>query len=197
MGLSIHYRGTFNRTASLSEMIEEIKDISETHHWNYLVFERQFPKNSLGKKDFNKNVYGILFTPPHCEPVKLCFLSNGRMGNPFMLEYWLKSKSESDKKLIFGNSTKTQYAGIEIHKIIINLLRYISKKYFRTFSLIDEGQYWETGDEELLKKIFRDYDGLISRFTHDLENGKLANGESLEEYILRIAKKIHSGRKKK
>ena len=37
MGLSIHYSGSFNNSGSLSEMIEEVKDIAEVFKWKYNI----------------------------------------------------------------------------------------------------------------------------------------------------------------
>jgi len=125
MGLTINYTGNFNPSASLSKMIEEVKDIAEIYKWKYHIFETKFPKDNFDDKNFNEEIYGISFSPPNCEPVLLCFLSNGRMANPFMFQHWLKSKAKNDEHLIYWNFTKTQYAGIEIHKQIIHLLKYL------------------------------------------------------------------------
>lgn len=123
MGLSIHYSGNFNSETSLSEMIEEIKNIGDVQKWEYHIFETEFSKNNFDEINSNKNIYGICFSPPDCELVMLSFLSNGRMCNPFMLEHFLKSMEKEDEDLIYVNFTKTQFAGIESHKIIIHLLR--------------------------------------------------------------------------
>ncbi len=80
MGLSIHYSGSFKSEGSLQRMIEEVKDIVEIYKWEYSVFEHEFPVNSIGKTGYNQNIYGICFTPPRCETVSLCFLSNGKMS---------------------------------------------------------------------------------------------------------------------
>ena len=66
-------------------------------------------------------------------------------------------------------SVKTQYAGIEIHKLIIHLLKYLSGKYLQDFKVIDEGEYWETGDEKLLQDTFKRYTDLIESFASSLE----------------------------
>lgn len=84
------------------------------------------------------------------------------MANPFYYDYWLKSKIKKDKYLISLCFTKTQFAGSEAHKIIIHLLRHISKKYLKNFSLTDEGHYWETNDEKLLEETFKEYSYLIN-----------------------------------
>lgn len=197
MGLTIYYNGRFNPKASLSAMIDEVKDIAEIYNWEYHIFEKEFPVKSLGKKTFNKEVYGILFSPPKCEGVVLCFLSNGRMCNPPMFEYWLKSKKKKPEKYIFGNFTKTQYAGAQVHKIIIDLFRYLSKKYFKTFSMFDEGNYWKTKDEKLLHKTFKEWGALIGGFAQTLSEIEKKKGETIEGLIIRAAKKVHSKRRNK
>ncbi|MEP7168014.1 MAG: hypothetical protein ABI855_01460 [Bacteroidota bacterium] len=196
MGITIHYKGNFNPKSSLSQMIEEVKDIAEVQKWKYHIFETEFPENSFGKKTYDEEIYGTCFSPPECEPVMLCFLSNGRMANPFYYDYWLKSKIKKDKYLISLCFTKTQFAGSEAHKIIIHLLRHISKKYLKNFSLTDEGHYWETNDEKLLEETFKEYSYLINAVSGALQTGHLKNGETIEEYMLRIFKEVHLRRKK-
>ncbi|MBW8048779.1 MAG: hypothetical protein FVQ77_00250 [Cytophagales bacterium] len=190
MGLSIYYKGKFRSNASLSKMIDEVKDTAEIHKWKYHIFKRTFPVKCFGKKSFNEDIYGCLFSPPQSEPVMLCFLSNGIMANPFMLEYYLKTGNEKDKELIYSIFTKTQYAGVDVHKTIINFLRHVSKKYLQDFSLTDEGHYWETGDEKLLEKTFAEYKGLLDSFSGALENNKIQAGETIENFIVRIAEQI-------
>lgn len=196
MGLSIHYTGEFNSCASLSEMIEEVKDIAGIYKWEYHIFETKFPQTDFDKNNFNEEIYGISFSPPGCESVLLCFLSNGRIANPFMFQNWLKSKDKKDEYLIYGNFTKTQYAGIEIHKIIIHLLKHISKKYLRNFKVIDEGEYWETDDEKVLQVNFKRYTELIENFASSINNYPLKPGETFEDYFERLLKHLHKKYKK-
>ena len=192
MGLTINYTGNFNPNASLSEMIEEVKDIVEIYKWKYHIFETKFPKNNFGDNNFNEDIYGISFSPPSCEPVLLCFLSNGKMANPFMFQYWLKSKDKNDEQLIYGNFTKTQYAGIEVHKQIIHLLKHLSNKYLTNFRVIDEGKYWETEDEKLLQETFNRYTDLIENFASSVNNFPIKSGESLRDYFERLIKQLQS-----
>src|SRR6185436_5806013 len=196
MGLTIYYSGSFNRESSLSEMIEEVKDIAEIYNWPYHIFEKEFSRDLLGKRKFNDEVYGILFSPPKCETVVLCFFSNGRMCNPFMFDHWIQSGKEKFEKYLFDNFTKTQYAGAEVHKIIIDLFRHLSKKYFTKFSMIDEGKYWESNDEKLLQKTFKKWGELIDGFADTLANIEKQKGESIEDTIIRAAKSTHRLRKK-
>ena len=197
MGLTIHYSGRFNEKANLQEMIDEVRDIVEINKWNYHIYETQFPKNGLGKENYNQEIYGISFSPPECEPVWLTFLSNGKMSSPVHLKLWSKSQNEEEKKYLYQLFTKTQYAGAQIHKIIIHILKHINKKYLSDFKMYDEGSYWETGDEKLLDEIFQRYNQMLDSFSNALQTIPIKEGESIEDFIVRVAKKANRRSKKK
>lgn len=194
MGLSIHYNARFNKEVSLCDMIEEVKDIAEIYNWKYHIYETRFAENSIDQDSYNDKIYGISFSPPECESIWLCFLSNGKMSSPVNLQCF--GNSDDDKEYLYLLSTKTQYAGINVHKLIIHLLEYLSAKYFIEFNLTDEGKYWETGDEKLLEKIFNRYNDLMDSVSSALENIPFKTDESIEEYFKRILEIIHSKRNK-
>lgn len=187
MGLSIHYQGSFKDAKDLPSMIEEVVTIAKINHWKYFIFENEFPNSAFSETPAKDLLYGICVSPPECEMVIFSFLSNGKMCGVEKLQInkYLENLEE-DENLYFLH-TKTQYAGIEIHKQIILLFDYLSKKYFEKFELYDEGQFWETRDEELLKTIFDRYTNLIDSFHSSLENIPINEGESTEDYILRMA----------
>ena len=196
MGLTIHYSGSFNPNASLKELIEEVKDIAAIYNWKYFVFNDQFPENSFGKAGYNNDIYGICFTPPECETVDLCFLSNGKMSSAVNLKFYGNAKNEEEAAYLYMLFTKTQYAGIETHKLIIHLLKYLDKKYLNDFKVIDEGEYWETGDEKLLEDIFERYTNLIAGFAASLQNYHIKPGESFDAYFQRLLEYINQKYKK-
>ena len=195
MDLTIQYEGKFNAKASLSGMIEEVKDIAEIYNWQYTIYESQFPESSFDNESFNEKIYGITFSPPESEPVFLTFLSNGRMSGPDHLKFFGSSSDESERKYLYMLSTKTQFAGSDIHKLIIHILKYISKKYFEELNVIDEGKYWETGDEQLLEETFKCYNDLLDSVSFSLENIPPELNETFEEYFNRILKLIHNKHK--
>jgi hypothetical protein len=196
MGLTIHYNGKFNPAASLPEMIEEVKDIAEINKWKYHIYETEFPKDSIGKESYSDNLYGIIFIPPNCEPVYLSFLSNGRMASEHGLQFWGNSQDKKEKEYLYMLSTKTQFAGREIHKWIIHLFKYLKGKYFSEFNMFDEGKYWETNDEKLLNEIFQRYENALDILGTALENIPRDRGESFEKYFERILKGINDKNKK-
>ncbi len=195
MGLSIHYRGKFKPGASLAEMIDEVREIAKTYNWHYHVFETSFPEEGFDK-DYKDKLYGICFSPPECEPVSLTFLSNGRMCSVMSLTTFGNSLNKDYQKYLYMLSTKTQFAGENVHKLIIHILRYISKKYISNFKLTDEGQYWETGDEKVLEANFKKYTDLLDLVTGTLQNLPMKAGETFEEYFERLIKIVDGKRKK-
>lgn len=188
MGLTFHYSGSLRQDASLPELIEEVKDISEINGWKYQIFERQFSGSDFGKDSFDKKVYGINFHALGSEPVWLCFLSNGRLSNPDLLQYYGGTEKANDRKNLYLLSTKTQYAGVSTHKLIIDLLRYLDKKYLADFKVYDEGQYWETGDEKILDEIARRFNAAVEIFGDAVQNNERLPNESYEDYFKRILK---------
>jgi hypothetical protein len=93
-------------------------------------------------------------------------------------------------------SAKTQFAGIETHRLIINLFRYLEKHYFEDFEMLDEGSYWETGDDKVLNETFRRYDALMDEFSTAVDHIDRLEGENPESYIERIVRWIHKRRRR-
>jgi hypothetical protein len=149
--------------------------------WNYKIFEDSFPKGESKYNSDNGEVYGISFTPPKCETVWICFLSNYRMSSFVNLEFYGNSQDKTEKKFLYMLATKTQFAGPDIHKTIIHLFKYLNKKgYFESFEMHDESEYWETGNELLLDHHFKIYSALIDKFALAIESTPFKQGESYE-----------------
>lgn len=198
MGLSIHYNGRFNQKADLSELITEVKDIAEVLNWNYKIYQEAFPNQETKNQSHDGALYGISFTPPECETVSICFLSNYRMSSLVHLTLYGHTENPSEKDFLYMLSAKTQFAGTAIHKTIINIFHYLcKKKYLIDFDLTDEGGYWETSDEKLLEQKFKEYGDLLDNFSLALETISVNQGESYEDYFERILKMIENRNKKK
>lgn len=163
-------------------------------------------------------LYGIEFTPEGSEPVSICFLSNGRMSGIMQLTCWGQFREE--KKVVLYNATinehnvveiqqeeetltaddynrylymcssKTQYAGPGTHVLIIGVFRYLAKTYLADFEMIDEAQFWETNDTELLENQFARTGFLIDSFGLLCNIEKHLPDEDIESYILRIIAKM-------
>ncbi len=183
MGLSFHYKGALKNPQSLKSMIEEVVDIASTNEWKYLIYGDEFPENSFSSDDKNDSLCGIIITPPDCEPVCLTFFSDGKLVNGIHLKLPHPEKQHEDVYL----SVKTQFAGAAIHIQLITLFEYLNKKYFENFDLYDEGNFWETKNEQLLKETFAKYNNLIEGFDSLLSAIPMKDEETIEAYLLRIA----------
>ncbi|WP_243345643.1 hypothetical protein [Parabacteroides sp. FAFU027] len=191
MGITIHYRGRFNPAANLSEMIDEIEDIARTQGWEYFIFEREFPVDLYSDRmtlnhPITDNIYGISFSPPHCEAVQFSFLSNGRMSNPLNLQLYGQSTNPQEQEFLYMLFTKTQFTGVKTHMVIVALLRYLSNKYLSEFVVNDEGEYRETGDKYLLESNFRKVENYIDLVQNSFEAFPIHENESIEQYVDRL-----------
>jgi hypothetical protein len=186
MGITIHYRGRFNKNAHLFEMIEEVVDIAEIYGWEYSIFEKDFSNNSSGKDEHDGEIYGLNIIPPQSEPLYLSFLSNGMMSNYVDLKFRDEDANNKKGQRLSWLSTKTQYAGVDTHKLIIHLLKYLSGKYFEKLEVHDEAEYWETEDEKRCKAHFRRMNELLDKVAIGLESLPKEANESFEDYFERL-----------
>lgn len=186
MGLTIHYKGKLKNVNDLKSLIEDVKDVAIAEKWDYFVFEDQFENNSFSEIIDTENLYGIMITPPQSEPFSMSFLSNGRMSSILNFNV-MQLENDINEELLYAVFTKTQYSGYENHKKLILLLDFISKRYLEGFECKDDGYYWESRDEDLLKKTFEKYTNLIDGFTSSIEMIPINEGENLENYLLRLA----------
>jgi hypothetical protein len=194
MGLSIHYSGSLKNPESLPELVNEVKDIVEVFGWEYHVFRDEFPGGVFLERDYTNKLYGIGFSMPGCETLFICFLSNGRMISPFNLEHLNDQHYIQEKKYLYTLSCKTQFAGIEKHKFLIHLFGHLSQKYFENFRMIDEGGYWESRDEEILRENFNRYERLVDTYSEAVDKTPQQPGESLENYLERLFRRINKER---
>lgn len=186
MGLSIHYHGRFSKQAGLGRMVEEVRDIAAVFQWPYKIFETEFPPGALETAAYDGAIYGISVTPPECETLFLTFLSNGRMSTSWALLLLDKMNSAPTDAYLYHVSVKTQFAGKEMHKLILNLLHHISGKYFSEFHLDDEGGYWNTWDEAILDAAFERYTKCFDQITEAIQLIPIKEGESFEAYLKRV-----------
>ncbi|HET7116218.1 MAG TPA: hypothetical protein VFI29_06990, partial [Hanamia sp.] len=123
MGLSIHYTGYILNKEMLDPLMEEVADICKSLNWESHTFD-------------DDEIKGVCFAPEGSEPVFLTFNKNGRTLSPInILVKDIYDGARLDKDLIFTTSTKTQYAGADAHIAIIKLLKHLSKKYLKDFTL--------------------------------------------------------------
>jgi hypothetical protein len=167
MGLSFHYSGKIKNRASISALVEEAQDVCTILQWNYHLYN-------------DEDVKGISFSPPECEPVFLVFNNKNELCSPVMMQY--------DVHPATTISVKTQFAGIEIHKAVIKLLKHLKEVYLTEFELFDEGGYWEALDEEKLNRQFNRYNYILSKVTEQLKDFKAGENDTAASLAERLEK---------
>ena len=186
MGLSIHYSGNILSREMIDPLIEEVSDISKIMGWEFHVFN-------------DEDIKGVSFAPKKSEPVFLTFNPDGKILSAFnIICKDIYDDVTLKKEWIFTASTKTQFAGIEAHIAIIDFLKHLSKKYMKDFTLFDEGNYWETGDKQILSKQFSKYEAALDLFCESLSDMSQIpgeNAESLAERLERILREKFGGEK--
>ena len=177
MGLTVHYRGRIREYALVDELITEVANFAKNLSWRYHLLTPGIntPLKPVNQEDPEPlpSVKGIILSPDKCEPIIFTFLDDGRICSPFF------PPMEAEDGLPYM-WTKTQYAGIEVHRSFVNLLRQLNEKYFSELVVVDEGQYWETNDEEILQSQFQQYNNIIELMADALENTDAIVEESVE-----------------
>ena len=181
MGLSFYYKGKLKEAATLKALIEEVKDIAKTNNWSYYLLKDAY-KNHKFKKKITVDLYGITVSAPKCEPLFFSFMSNGMMYDVLNFTN-LDFSGDIEVDPDFYISTKTQFAGPEIHKQLINLLDYVADKYLTYFDCIDDGNYWESSDEELLKESFTHFASLLNTEEQTFKPGTPDEIEAIKDHL--------------
>ena len=139
MGLSIFYSGKIRDMKLLPALTEEVIDICDNMHWIYGYL----------KPDPEIPLAGFHFHPEGSEPVWLTFRDDGVLADPVYYIFKDDTFSPPLPEPEYQLTTVTQFAGMDAHMALVKLLKYLSRKYFDDFELIDESESWETGDEAL------------------------------------------------
>lgn len=195
MGLSIHYKGRLKETASLPVISEELKEIAGVFGWRFSVFNKNFDWTLPGLSSEPLSVSGVFITPAECETIILVFDQAGRLCSPSWLSFYDKSRDPQDLEWVHQISVKTQFAGVEVHKKVIHLFKYLHKNYFAELDFMDEGNYWETLDETIVQAQFSRYNELLDNFSLALESTQQNPGENIEDFIKRVVQRLRDKKK--
>lgn len=184
MGLSIFYSGTLRDVLQLPILIDELTDICDDLHWPWQFFDPS-PKYPLN---------GIMFNPPGAQSIPMTFLKDGRIAEPYNLYNHRKSRFEipgAHEDILLNPII--QYAGPDAHMRLMGIMRHLSKNYFKKFRLVDESEFWETGNEQKCRDWFVMFAAWMDNMSEDL--GKLdgRGHEGGESYHARLWELLRSG----
>lgn len=216
MGLSFHYKGRLTSASELNTFVEEVEDICKVFDWKFSVLNTEYPNDKF-VYPLNEDDYGVIFTPDECEPVTLIFDSEGRIYNPWMKDIIAKhdegqvkvitvqlnlddeelnpiftedSEEFDPLDMVYTVSVKTQFTTAEQHVKIIELLRYISGKYFSDFEMIDESGYWTSRNPEKLDAKLNKVTEFIDRFEDMVSSEVIKSPEDFLKFIKKLSQEI-------
>ena len=189
MGLSIHYRGRLKTPDLISSITDELVDICLSLGWEISLLDEDFsmentselvPTEKGVKITGHLPLKGVGIAPGDgCERVSFFFDRGGNLIAPLTMVISGPVKDE-----LPWVAVKTQSAPLDIHITLIKLFRYLKKKYFEIFEVSDEGSYWETGDEVLLRKKMEFLAGKIDAVGKTLSEVDLGSDPDISPHEL-------------
>ncbi len=196
MGVSIHYRGRLNDTALLSTLCDELGDIADSMGWPSVSLDDDWstppdavPK-SCGEVQGYLGLRGVQITPhPDSEPLVLFFDANGYIRSPITMLMILDGTLQPETAWV---AMKTQFAGPDIHVLVVGLLKYLKKRYIANLEVSDESEYWESGDRRKLEKDMTLLNGKLQYLSGAISSGRMGHlsGFTADEIADRIERFI-------
>jgi len=125
------------------QLTEEMRLLAVEMGWRHTVLA---PSSDPGSSDCDlPELNGIsLGLHESAEDLMLFFDSDGTLRDPALLV------GREDPELTQLCAIKTQFSPADVHVAVVRLLRHLDQRYFRALHVEDEGQYWQTGDRDLL-----------------------------------------------
>ena len=181
MGVSLYYKGRLKSMDLMDELVSELTEISLTNNWKHDIIG--YP----AKEKYNlPAVKGIIFTPENCESLSFIFEPEGRLINIVYFHLAENNNIPPDEYFYF-NFCKTQFAGVDLHIQLCNLLKYLANKYFSSWECIDDTGYYDTGNrqkvETQMSAINLALDALSDALNVHGENTNLENEENVKSFI--------------
>jgi len=134
VGVTIHFEGKLKDDRSLADVLAVATTFSKEHSW---------PLQSIGEPQVTLRRVRDEQDWDYVGPVTGVEIQPHEDADPFRLEF--------DSDLYVQEYTKTQFAPIEIHAQLVELL-HLLKPFFEELKIEDEGEYFESGDLTLLAK---------------------------------------------
>jgi hypothetical protein len=159
MGVTIHASGKIDSIDDISRLIDDLKRIAGERNWKYHLINDDFavqpnaalaPYNASDRAITIEGSLGlkgiILNVDPKAEPFAVLFDCNGVLTDMMQQLSWINDNEQGER----FTSSKMQFADIDAHIHIVELLDSLKKKYISDLFVSDEGAYWESRDRRLL-----------------------------------------------
>jgi hypothetical protein len=150
MGITVHFEGRLRSVNDYKKVVEKGVEFARRVNSGVIDLNSEHKKleRVIGEKELNYEgpVIGIQIQPHES-------------SEPLILEF--------DKNFYIQEYCKTQFAGVAAHLELLAFLKEI-EPHFDNLVVIDEGEFWETNDFDILEDHFE-------RFFEAFENAKEEN----------------------
>ncbi len=212
MSVTLHYKGCLKSAKLVQPLLDELTDLASEAGWKL----RRIEPNAL--EDHGGSVLHVqgltLSVHEKMDPVTFVFDESGCLVNLLFLSslsIYDQQRQEQTAEVVLideaGNVTrqdaddfmdfdlmlrtvfcKTQFAGPQAHIVLCHLLRYLGKKYFRNLEVIDEAEYWETGEVGKLIERMNIIKAALDHLTDFFEGRDVSKSESPDELLTDLRK---------
>jgi hypothetical protein len=165
----------------VDQLTEEMRLLAVENGWRLAVLtpSPDCESSSCDEPELNGISLGL---HAGAEDLMLFFDSDGTLRNPALLV------AGEDPEVTQLCQIKTQFAPPDVHIAVVDLLRDLGQRFFEALHVDDEGQYWETGNRDLLVANLESLNQRIDGAARVLSAlpGSPASGESTAELADRI-----------
>jgi hypothetical protein len=181
MGVTIHYRGQLRDPASLPQLTGELLLACGRLGWpcqevdervigtaEHAVFHEDpdgvTVRATVETTPLEGRWRGLVVEPPDCETLWLTF---NRSGQLVVYDVPLEEPETPGRYHVRDQlSIKTQFSTPEVHMAVCSLLRLV-EGYAARLEVMDEGDYWESGDRETLAARMEQLDAALAALSSD------------------------------
>lgn len=132
MGVTIHFEGRIKHPKAYPLLLDELEELSVQNGWPKKKIDdevRTLKRVRVEKDwDYTGKTFGLVLQPDE-------------NSDPLRFEF--------DEEYYVQEFIKTQFAGIDVHIAVVELFRKI-QPFFENLKISDEGEFWETSDEDVL-----------------------------------------------
>jgi hypothetical protein len=179
MGITIHYHGGLDDPAQLDAALTLLREECARRGWPYRAHDfsargkfethstRSVPSDLPGLEEsvvethtveLNTRWCGLIIQPHHPESESLLLMFDPQTGRLMLL-----TDGSSGRSLSYYLNIKTQFAPVETHVAVCEVLRRLHDEFGReNLHVSDESGYYETGDLEALLRLRQSIDDALN-----------------------------------
>jgi hypothetical protein len=165
MGVTIHFEGQLKNEVAYQQLLEEVSSIAKAEGWSSEAIESRVTTLSRVRDEQDWDYVG---------PVKGIVISIAEDCDPVRLEF--------DRDLYVQEFAKTQFAGVEAHLKVLELLKAL-RPFFHDLK-VDEGEYWETGNlrglTEHMNRAQKAIEAELEKYSHGRMKVKTPSGRIMD-----------------